>query len=445
MTCSSCGAANREGREVLRRVRHAAWRAPARPAGPRTSRGERFCGECGTALTADAPRRRAARRRAAERRLVSVLFADLVGFTTLSECARRRGGARAPLALLRHLPAADRALRRHGREVHRRRGHGGLGHADATEDDAERAVRAALDLVAAVSALGDEVGAPELRRAPGCSPARRPSRSAPRARAWSPAISSTRPRGSSPPPSRAPSSSARRRGGRPRQTIAYADAGDVRAEGQGRSPSPLWRALRVVVRRARLAQVARASRRRSSAATASCARSRTSSTRPRTSARRISSPSPASPGSASRGSAGSSTSTSTASPRPIYWHRGRCLSYGEGVTYWALADMVRMRCRIAEDEEPASAQAKLRATLEEHILDPEERGFIEPRWRICSASAEHQARDQQDLSPPGGSSSSAWPRAIRPCSPSRTCSGRTRACSTSSSTCSTGRATTRSS
>ena len=33
----------------------------------------------------------------------------------------------------------------------------------ATEDDAERAVRAALDLVAAVSALGDEVSAPELR------------------------------------------------------------------------------------------------------------------------------------------------------------------------------------------------------------------------------------------------------------------------------------------
>ena len=33
----------------------------------------------------------------------------------------------------------------------------------ATEDDAERAVRAALDLVAAVSALGDEAGAPELR------------------------------------------------------------------------------------------------------------------------------------------------------------------------------------------------------------------------------------------------------------------------------------------
>ena len=33
----------------------------------------------------------------------------------------------------------------------------------ATEDDAERAVRAALDLVAAVSALGQEVGAEDLR------------------------------------------------------------------------------------------------------------------------------------------------------------------------------------------------------------------------------------------------------------------------------------------
>src|SRR6184192_1568383 len=81
----------------------------------------------------------------------------------------------------------------------------------------------------------------------------------------------------------------------------------------------------------------------------------------------------------------------------VYWHRGRCLSYGEGVTYWALADMVRMRCRISEEEEPASAQAKLQATLEEHILDPEERGFVEPRLAHLLGLAEHQARDKQDL------------------------------------------------
>src|SRR5207247_781152 len=44
----------------------------------------------------------------------------------------------------------------------------------------------------------------------------------------------------------------------------------------------------------------------------------------------------------------------------VWWHRGRCLAYGEGVTYWALAEMVRSRCRIAEDEDSPAAFAKLR-------------------------------------------------------------------------------------
>jgi hypothetical protein len=60
----------------------------------------------------------------------------------------------------------------------------------------------------------------------------------------------------------------------------------------------------------------------------------------------------------------------------VFWHRGRCLAYGEGVAYWALADMVRMRCRIAEDEAPDAALAKLRATLAEVATVPEERERI---------------------------------------------------------------------
>ena len=55
----------------------------------------------------------------------------------------------------------------------------------------------------------------------------------------------------------------------------------------------------------------------------------------------------------------------------VWWHRGRCLAYGDGVAYWALAEMVRMRCEISEEEEPASAREKLRATLAEHISDPD--------------------------------------------------------------------------
>ena len=33
----------------------------------------------------------------------------------------------------------------------------------------------------------------------------------------------------------------------------------------------------------------------------------------------------------------------------VYWHRGRCIAYGEGVTYWALAEMVRGSAGIAEE------------------------------------------------------------------------------------------------
>src|SRR4030095_3459083 len=45
-----------------------------------------------------------------------------------------------------------------------------------------------------------------------------------------------------------------------------------------------------------------------------------------------------------------------------WWHRGRCLAYGEGVTYWALAEMVRMRARIAEGQPAANALEQLQPT-----------------------------------------------------------------------------------
>jgi tetratricopeptide (TPR) repeat protein len=84
-------------------------------------------------------------------------------------------------------------------------------------------------------------------------------------------------------------------------------------------------------------------------------------------------------------------------PQTTLWHRGRCLAYGEGVTYWALADMVRMRCRIAEDEDPSSALGKLQATLTEYLLDEEERRFVEPRLAHLLGLEERQARGQEEL------------------------------------------------
>jgi len=63
----------------------------------------------------------------------------------------------------------------------------------------------------------------------------------------------------------------------------------------------------------------------------------------------------------------------------VRWHRGRCLPYGEGVTYWALAEMVRTRASIAEGEDPEAQAAKLHTAVEESIADPDERRFVEPR------------------------------------------------------------------
>ncbi|HEY3036395.1 MAG TPA: adenylate/guanylate cyclase domain-containing protein, partial [Streptosporangiaceae bacterium] len=43
----------------------------------------------------------------------------------------------------------------------------------------------------------------------------------------------------------------------------------------------------------------------------------------------------------------------------ISWRQGRCLPYGEGVSFWALAEMVKAQAGILEDDTPGQAQAKL--------------------------------------------------------------------------------------
>jgi len=98
-----------------------------------------------------------------ERRLVSVLFADLVGFTPWSES---RDPEEVRELLSRYFESCRRLVELYGGVVEKFIGDAVMavwGTPTAREDDAERAVRAALDLVAAVSALGDEVGASELR------------------------------------------------------------------------------------------------------------------------------------------------------------------------------------------------------------------------------------------------------------------------------------------
>ena len=63
----------------------------------------------------------------------------------------------------------------------------------------------------------------------------------------------------------------------------------------------------------------------------------------------------------------------------IYWHRGRCLSYGEGVVFWALTEIVRQRLGIAEEDPSEAAATKLAEGLETFVPDPAERDYIGPR------------------------------------------------------------------
>ena len=97
-----------------------------------------------------------------------MLFADLVGFTTLSE-ARDSEQVRALLS--RYFDVCRRLIELYGGVVEKFIGDAVMavwGAHSATEDDPERAVRAALDLVAAVTALATRWGCPTCACAQAC-------------------------------------------------------------------------------------------------------------------------------------------------------------------------------------------------------------------------------------------------------------------------------------
>jgi class 3 adenylate cyclase/predicted ATPase len=63
----------------------------------------------------------------------------------------------------------------------------------------------------------------------------------------------------------------------------------------------------------------------------------------------------------------------------VWWHRGRCLSYGPGVAFWALAEMVRQRLGIAEEDPAETAAGKLSDGLDRFVPDPGERAYVGAR------------------------------------------------------------------
>src|SRR5271166_264641 len=167
MRCTACDSENRSGRRFCAQC-GALLELACPECGVANLADERFCGDCGASLTGETiaagPRRRAGGPSTAshgsgsERRLVSVLFADLVGFTGLSE---HRDPEEVRDLLSRYFDRCRTLIERHGGTVEKFIGDAVMavwGTPVAREDDPERAVRAALALTQAVAGLGDEVG-----------------------------------------------------------------------------------------------------------------------------------------------------------------------------------------------------------------------------------------------------------------------------------------------
>src|SRR5205823_8877004 len=91
-----------------------------------------------------------------------------------------------------------------------------------------------------------------------------------------------------------------------------------------------------------------------------------------------------------------------AEPDFTHWRQGRSLPYGEGVTFWALAEIVKAQAGILESDSEDEVEAKLAAAVREVAADESEADWMAARLRsLVGLSAE-------DESVPQSESFSAW-------------------------------------
>ncbi len=402
MICAGCGGENEPGRRFCGDCgRPLAIACPA--CGAANSTRARFCGDCGAAIVVaaasdvEAPSRSVAAPAGAltERRHVSVLFADLVAFTTLAET---RDSEEVRELLTRYFAACETVIGRYGGVVEKFIGDAVMavwGTPVAKEDDAERAVRAALEVIDAVRQLGVETGAPELRARAGVLTGEATVNVGATGQgmvAGDLVNTASRVQSAAEPGTVLVGESTKRATD---AAIEYRDTGLHALKGKA-EPVRLWQADRVVAGVGGLMKAEgleppfvgrdRELRLVKDLFLASADGGKAHLVRV-------------------TGIAGIGKSRLSweffkymdGLQRQFRWHRGRCLSYGEGVTYWALAEMVRGRAGILEGEDRVSALHKLRETVERTVPDPTDRSFVEPRLAHLLGLEEHAASDKSDL------------------------------------------------
>lgn len=401
MVCSACGAANEAARKFCKECGTALAMICASCSSPNTP-DSKFCGECGARLTAAEAGAAATggvtppetSLPTTERRLVSVLFADLVGFTTI---AQGRDAEDVRELLSRYFDTSRETVERHGGLVEKFIGDAAMavwGTPTAYEDDAERAVRAALELVDRVEALGREVGL-ELRARAGVLT----GEAAVTVGAVSQGIvagdlvnTAARLQSSAAPGTVLVGEATYRASAR---AIAFAEVGALSLKGKD-EPVPAWRALRVVGQRGGAGRtggleppfVGRIEELR-------LIKELLHATDRERKARLVS----------LVGIAGIGKSRLAweflkyidGLAEDVFWHQGRCPAYGDGVTFWALGEMVRMRAGIAETDDPAESRRKLSAAVEEYLPDEEERRWVEPRLAHLLGLEERPPGEREEL------------------------------------------------
>jgi class 3 adenylate cyclase/predicted ATPase len=345
--------------------------------GTASSAGQKFCGECGTALAVAARPGLAAAVAAgplAERRVCSVLFCDLVGFTPLSE-------SRDPEAVRELLSGYfDRArtvVTRYGGVVEKFIGDAVMavwGTPVAAEGDAERAVRAGLDLVAAVAELGAQAEVPGLAARCGVvtgEVAVTLGASGEGMVAGDAVNTAARVQAAAGPGVVLVDAPTQRLAG---AGVGFAGAGEHVLRGKA-EPQVLWRAVRVLAgvggsqrvdgleapligRDAELRMV----------------RELFHAAAGRRVPRLVLVSGPAGVGKSRLGWEVRKYLDGLA--ETVWWHQGRCLSYGEGVAFWALAEMVRQRLGIGEEDPADVAAARLAEGLDGLIANPAERAYV---------------------------------------------------------------------
>jgi predicted ATPase/class 3 adenylate cyclase len=326
---------------------------------------------------------------------VSVLFADLVGFTTLSE---HRDPEEVRELLSRYFDRCRTLIERYGGTVEKFIGDAVMavwGTPVAREDDAERAVRAALSLTQAITTLGEEVGMPELRVRAGVLTGNAAVELGAEGEGMvlgDTVNTASRLQSIAKPGTVLVEDSTRRAS---EAAIAYEDAGTHVVKGR-EQPVRAWIALRVVAgaggaRRTAGLEAPFVGRERELSAIIDTGEESAHEGK----ARHIT----------LVGEAGSGKSRLLweyfkyldGIQEVRWWLQGRCLSYGEGVAYWALAEMVRTRARIQEEEDARSAREKLAALVAEHVPDERERRLVEPRLAHLLRLEERPDADRADL------------------------------------------------